>query len=738
MKTPLLPGETVVKHGAANMQRGLETAGGWLYLTNKRLIFEAHALNFQSGTTLIRLPDIVGTQPRWTKFLNLIPLFPNSVGVSTNEGKECRFVTFGREAWIEAIEGQRTSPEPDALPAQPGMAARSGAPSSVRTPVAEKGWSVLGIISLVLGILGLPLSVIPCINVVALPFVGIGVVLGGIGILVAKFGQKSGMGMPIAGTAVNFAGLMIVAAWMAVLAFAVKDADTEQKQERRRGPAVAESSPEEDEPAAAEKEYLDNSIGMKLVKIPAGKFMMGAPGAGTGAPAQVPRHEVEITRPFWMGVYEVTQSEYEKVMGTNPSDFSPTGSSKDSVAGLDTSRFPVENASWKDADAFCKKLSEMPAEKAAGRVYRLPTEAEWEYACRGGTTTVFHYGNSLSSTQANFRGSNLSGGAAKGPYLKRPTAVGSYKPNGFGLYDMHGNALEWCSDGIRQYTPKPQKDPKGENDRFLKARRGGGYDDDAEVCASAFRRIGLLNGHSAGFRVVMSIGVNEDSGGDKIDGGEDSARNKAIAWIKANNAFGPTAQIVRDLSGAIDDAEEKRNNFDVTLGSGLTKSGKATSLHLFSGNFFVFELTDAQAKQLGVKEKATIVRTPKRHDRSEDPIAKLDGLKFDSGLTLDVSKKITGQVKVHSLEDTDPEEKFALRLSYQGGAIFYYFPELLPLKSKVQVLKFSFEPIAAAGVQKFSGPMPVFLDLCVVKKNDDGFNEIITLSNSVAAMVDAK
>jgi hypothetical protein len=106
MKTLSLPDETPLKDGAANLQRGIETVGGWLYLTNRRLVFESHAFNIQTGATIIPLASITGARKCWTKFLNLIPIFPNSVAVSTKEGKEYRFVTFGRQAWIEAIEDQ--------------------------------------------------------------------------------------------------------------------------------------------------------------------------------------------------------------------------------------------------------------------------------------------------------------------------------------------------------------------------------------------------------------------------------------------------------------------------------------------------------------------------------------------------------------------------------------------------------------------------------------------------------
>jgi hypothetical protein len=108
MKTPLRSGETPIKDGAANLQRGIETVGGWLYLTNQRLIFESHAFSIQTGATIIALENITRARKCWTKFLNLIPLFPNSVAVATKEGKEYRFVAFNRQAWIDAIEGQRS------------------------------------------------------------------------------------------------------------------------------------------------------------------------------------------------------------------------------------------------------------------------------------------------------------------------------------------------------------------------------------------------------------------------------------------------------------------------------------------------------------------------------------------------------------------------------------------------------------------------------------------------------
>ena len=201
---------------------------------------------------------------------------------------------------------------------------------------------------------------------------------------------------------------------------------------------------------------VTNSIGMKLALIPAGTFIMGSPPSEPDRDNKEERHEVSITKPFYMGIHEVTQAEYVEVTRgvegfTNRSAFKGEQN-------------PVENVEWKTATAFCELLSARPEEMTAGRKYRLPTEAEWEYACRAGTKTAFHFGNALSSENANFNGNYPAGDAAKGPYLRKPTSIGSYKPNAFGLYDMHGNVAEWCADW---YDPRilfwtvPMKPPSG-------------------------------------------------------------------------------------------------------------------------------------------------------------------------------------------------------------------------------------------------------------------------------------
>lgn len=264
-----------------------------------------------------------------------------------------------------------------------------------------------------------------------------------------------------------------------------------------------------DEAAGARPDFetITNSIGMTLVAVPAGEFLMGSPDTETDAREdERPQHLVRITRPLWVGQYEVTQAEYEKVMGVNPSWFAPTGNGRAKIEGLDTSRFPVESISWQDAVEFCNKLSELPEEKAAGRTYRLPTEAEWQYFCRAGTTTRFHYGDSLTSTQANINGRFPYGGAPRGPYLGRTTTVGSYEPNAFGLYDMHGNVAEYCSDwfGREYYSSSPTDDPQGPEEGADRLVMGGSWSADAFRCRCAHRRSNAVSGVAQyfGFRVV--------------------------------------------------------------------------------------------------------------------------------------------------------------------------------------------------------------------------------------------
>ena len=283
-------------------------------------------------------------------------------------------------------------------------------------------------------------------------------------------------------------------------------------EERAETNAVAEQASSGELNPFAYPKTVRNSIGTRLVLIPAGEFMMGSRASDADLREdETPQHRVRITKPFYIGVYEVTQAEYERVFPGRKSFFSwPDGEGKDHVSGMDTSNFPAELIKWVDAVEFCQELSELPEERDAGRVYRLPTEAEWEYACRAGTETAFHFGDSLDSNQANFLGTFPFGDAEKGPFRNRTTAVGSFELSAFGLYDMHGNVWEWCSDwyGRYYYQNSPLEDPQGPAKGTRKVIRGGDWYSDGRDCRTAFRCAGLPRGtfYATGMRVVMTLG----------------------------------------------------------------------------------------------------------------------------------------------------------------------------------------------------------------------------------------
>jgi formylglycine-generating enzyme required for sulfatase activity len=232
---------------------------------------------------------------------------------------------------------------------------------------------------------------------------------------------------------------------------------------------------------------VTNSIGMKLKLIPPGGFTMGSPDSDSDAfDYEKPQHTVRITKPSYLGVTEVTQEQFERVMGSNPSNFKGA-------------LLPVEQVSWEDAVEFCRKLSALPAERSAGRVYRLPTEAEWEYACRAGSRTKWSFGDSGSSLGDYAWYTSNSGGKTQ--------PVGTKKPNAWGLYDMHGNVWEWCSDWWkRDYTTTAVSDPTGPAAGSIRVYRGGGWDGPAWICRSAFRgRVRPSDrGIVLGFRVAFS------------------------------------------------------------------------------------------------------------------------------------------------------------------------------------------------------------------------------------------
>ncbi len=251
---------------------------------------------------------------------------------------------------------------------------------------------------------------------------------------------------------------------------------------------------------------LTNSAGMELALIPAGTFWMGSPEGPGFSDLERPRHEVTMGRPFFLGAHAVTQEQYQKVTGTNPSDF--TRDKQRSLKKVDTRSFPVENVSHEDAVRFCERLSNLPPEKAARRAYRLPSEAQWEYACRAGISlSPFHFGDSLSSAQANVNG--RAPDDPFGRYLNHPAPVGSYPPNAFGLFDMHGNVWEWVGDwmGPKYYESSPVVDPPGPETGFLRVLRGGSFNGIAALARSALRATNSPNvrHNYNGFRVALPL-----------------------------------------------------------------------------------------------------------------------------------------------------------------------------------------------------------------------------------------
>jgi len=259
---------------------------------------------------------------------------------------------------------------------------------------------------------------------------------------------------------------------------------------------------------------------MEFVLVTDGTFTMGSPESEAERGTDEKQHTVTVS-PFWIGKYEVTQKQYEDVMGTNPSSFKGDN-------------LPVEDVSWYDVVEYCNKMSEKYGLKlyynvdknrkdpgntnkndnikwtvtiAGGNGFRLPTEAEWEYACRAGTTTAFCYGYKLDSSMANFDG-NCPYNSGKGTYREKTTVVGSFKPNAWGLYDMHGDVWEWCWDWYDSdyYSKSPAKDPEGADGGEYRVLRGGSWFNNGYSLRSAFRNYGaIIRYYVVGFRVARSV-----------------------------------------------------------------------------------------------------------------------------------------------------------------------------------------------------------------------------------------
>ena len=266
----------------------------------------------------------------------------------------------------------------------------------------------------------------------------------------------------------------------------------------------AEPSKEEAEPTGTMKVDLGGGVKLELVWIKPGKFLMGSPvnedgrevGVGQGAGRET-QHEVTITTGFWMGKYEVTQAQWERVMGNNPSQFKDAG--KDA---------PVEQVSWNNCQEFLKKLNERVAASASapaglrrddGSRFRLPSEAEWEYACRAGTKTAYSFGNDFANLcrYGNYR-EKSSGLPVGGKWFektdlnhddgfKTTAPAGKYRANAWGLCDMHGNVFEWCQDWFEDYAAGDAKDPTGPSAGSARVIRGGSWNVEPSDCRSAFR-----------------------------------------------------------------------------------------------------------------------------------------------------------------------------------------------------------------------------------------------------------
>jgi formylglycine-generating enzyme required for sulfatase activity len=236
---------------------------------------------------------------------------------------------------------------------------------------------------------------------------------------------------------------------------------------------------------------------MKFRRIPSGRFLMGSPETEEGRCADEFQHPVEITRPFYLGVCEVTQAEYSQLAKIDESV-----RTKPACPAL---------ATWEEAVAFCQELGRRPEEKAAGRSDRLPTEAEWEYACRCAgrfaESVPFYFDkptHDLAAGDACFSGLSPYGKVKKGEAPQGTSPVGSYQPNSLGLFDMHGNVWEWCSDWYDKdyYKTSPLRDPTGPKEGWGRVVRGGSWQRAGSFCRAAFRKYETRR-RETGFRMVL-------------------------------------------------------------------------------------------------------------------------------------------------------------------------------------------------------------------------------------------
>jgi formylglycine-generating enzyme required for sulfatase activity len=227
--------------------------------------------------------------------------------------------------------------------------------------------------------------------------------------------------------------------------------------------------------------------GIDMVFVKGGTFTMGSPTNEVDRGSVETQHQVTVSD-FSIGKYEITQKQWTAIMGSNPSNFKGDN-------------LPVEQVSWNDVQEFIQKLNQK-----TGKKYRLPTEAEWEYACRAGTSTPFNTGNNLTTSQANYNGNYPYNNNLKGEYREKTMPVGSFAPNAWGLYDMHGNVWEWCSDWYGDFSSGSQSNPQGASSGSSRVLRGGSYYDHAQTCRAALCNNGSpdFRFYGRGFRLVLS------------------------------------------------------------------------------------------------------------------------------------------------------------------------------------------------------------------------------------------
>ncbi len=246
-------------------------------------------------------------------------------------------------------------------------------------------------------------------------------------------------------------------------------------------------------PKAGERKALTiKGVDFAFRWCPAGTFQMGSPEDEEKRYYNETRHKVTLTKGFWMLETSVTKGMYRAITGSNPSCFESGDN------------YPVERVSWFDSQSFCESLNALGV-APAGFAFRLPTEAEWEYACRAGTNTPYFWGSTLNGDKANCNGRYPYGSVSKGRCLEKTSAVGSYPPNGWGLSDMHGNVYDWCADWFGAYGAGPQTDPTGPTSGSYRVVRGGSWFLSAEFCRSAYRHANGPTYRSIhyGFRLVL-------------------------------------------------------------------------------------------------------------------------------------------------------------------------------------------------------------------------------------------